>query len=102
MEYLYSFSIKSPHIANKGLFNALFIHTFNCIIMKLVIKLLCVCFLLLVGIGLQEMCVGLTFGKPVNFDAFSTFNWIVETIYITLLICLGLLWADNENKESKK
>ncbi len=55
-----------------------------------------ICLVVLIAIGIQYGLNGAIKMRDINFDTFTTFNWICEGLYITLAICLGILLGEQD------
>ncbi len=64
--------------------------------MRLVKIIASICFAVLLAIGVQYGLNGMVMMRDINFDTFTTFNWICEGLYITLAICLGILLGEQD------
>jgi len=58
--------------------------------------ILIIAFILLLGIGAQYLVVGIYANRPIDFDSFSTVNWILEIVYITFLVSFAVYMSEDD------
>jgi hypothetical protein len=64
--------------------------------MQIIKLILMITFTFLLATGIQGLVLIIIGCNVFNFTAYSLFGWIVQIVYFTIAICIGVLWWNDE------
>jgi len=56
-----------------------------------------ICLALLIGIGLQILCVEGIAESKLDLSRFTIWQWLLEVVYLVFLVSLAIHWSNDED-----